>query len=247
MYFEEYGNRENPTIIFLHCAAIVEIYLNLYSLADRFHIIVPHLYGSGKEVETDFSFEKNEKAICELVESNGLHNVYVFGHSEGANLALALVSRYPTLFKKAIISSPMIDKTEKIAQKKARFVGSMYGFVHSRLVGKIYVRFLGIKEKERAQFFLNYWSKISKKTWQTYYTDRFTLENYPEYVGISVPILYLYGSKEPKIIKETVETLHELNEYSAIRVISGFGHEHPLKNSKALKKIIEAWFLDDAV
>ena len=246
MYYEEYGNRENPTVILLHCAAIVEIYLKLYSLADHFHIIVPHLFGSGKEVETDFGFEKNEKAICELIESNGLHNVYIFGHSEGANLALALVSRYPDLFKKAIISSPMIDKTEIIAMKKARFVGSMYGVVRSRLVGKIYVKFLGIKEKERTQFFLDYWSKISKKTWQTYYTDRFTLENYPEYVGISVPILYLFGSKEPKVIKETVETLHELNEFSSVLEIKGYGHEHPLKNSETLKKIIKDWFLDDA-
>lgn len=242
MYYEEYGSRENPTIVFLHCAAIVEIYLGLYSLSDRYHIIVPHLYGSGKEVASDFSFESNEKAVAELIESLGLHNVFLVGHSEGANLALALVSHYPQLFEKAIISSPMIDKTDKIAQNKARFVGAMYGLVRSKAIGKIYVKFLGISDRDRAKFFLDYWRKISKKTWQSYYTDRFKLENYPEYIGITLPILYLCGSKEPKVIKETVDTLHELNECSSVNMISGFGHEHPLKNSMGLKRIIVEWF-----
>ncbi|WBW98459.1 alpha/beta fold hydrolase [Oceanirhabdus sp. W0125-5] len=242
MYYEEYGDISKPTIVFLHCAAIVEIYLNQYNLSNRYHIIVPHLYGSGKEVETDYEFYKNEKDIATIIKKLNKESVYIVGHSGGANLAVALVSHYPELFNRAIISSPMIDKTDKIAYRKAKYVSLMHRIVKTKFVAKIFVKILSISDKKRAQFFMDYWCKISKKTWINYYTDRLTFEKCPEYKNINVPILYLCGTKEIKEIKETVSKLNALNPYSSVKYLDGVGHEHPIKKKEELQKNILCFF-----
>ncbi len=36
MYFEEYGSRQNKTIILLHCAAIVEMYEKILDISNTF-------------------------------------------------------------------------------------------------------------------------------------------------------------------------------------------------------------------
>lgn len=244
MYFEEYGDRNNPTIIFLHCAAIVEIYLKQYSLKESYHIVIPHLYGSGKEVETNFSFEKSERAIVDIIKGIGKEEVYIFGHSEGANLAFALVSHYPELFSKAIFSSPMVDKSDKIAGMKAAFLSAMYGIVKKRWIGKIYVKFLGINNENRARFFLDYWTKISKNTWMSYYTDRITFEMCPKFKEVKIPVLCILGTKEPKVIKETVQKMKDINGNCRIRYIQGVGHEHPIKKADELQKIIKDNFCE---
>jgi pimeloyl-ACP methyl ester carboxylesterase len=244
MYFEEYGNKSNPTIMFLHCAAIVEIYLNQYSLADRYHIVVPHLYGSGKEVQTDFNFKKNEEAIAHIIEDIAKEKVYIIGHSEGANLAFALVSHHPELFYKAIISSPMIDKSEKIAKIKSAYISVMYGMMKTKWMGKVYVKFLSINDEDRAKFFLDYWTKISKKTWQSYYTDRITFEKCPQFKDVTIPILCILGTKEPKTIKQTVQKMQEINHNCNIKYMQGVGHDHPIKKANELQKIILDYFCE---
>lgn len=244
MYFEEYGDKNNPTIIFLHCAAIVEIYLRQYSLVERYHIIVPHLYGSGKEVQMDFSFEKNEEAIVDIIKNIGKEKVYIIGHSEGANLTFALVSHNSKLFNKAIISSPMVDKSDKIARMKSVYISAMYRIMKTKWMGKVYVKFLNINDENRIKFFLDYWTKISKKTWQSYYTDRITFEMCPQFKDVTIPILCILGTKEPKIIKQTVEKMKEINCSCNIKYMQGVGHEHPIKKSDELKKIIVDYFCE---
>lgn len=242
MFFEEYGDKKNATIIFLHCAAIVEIYLKQYSLAEKYHIVIPHLYGCGKEVDTDFNFKKNEKAIVDIIEKFGKDKVYIMGHSEGANLAFALVSHYPELFSKAIISSPMIDKSDKIAQMKGIYISFMFGMMKTKWMGKIYLKLLGINQEDRAKFFLEYWTKISKNTWKRYYTDRITFEMCPKFKDVTTPILCLLGTKEPKTIKQTVLKMKEINRNCNIQYIHGIGHEHPIKNADELKMTISNYF-----
>jgi pimeloyl-ACP methyl ester carboxylesterase len=244
MYFEEYGDKNNPTIIFLHCAAIVEIYLKQYSLSDRYHIVVPHLYGSGKEVQTDFSFEKNEKAIVDIIKYIGKEKVYIIGHSEGANLAFALVSHHSELFNKAIISSPMVDKSDKIARMKALYISVMYGIMKTKWMGKVYVKFLSINDEHRTQSFLDYWTKISKNTWQSYYTDRITFEMCPQFKDVTIPIFCILGTKEPKIIKQTVQKMQEINPNCNIKYMQGVGHDHPIKKADELQKIILDYFCE---
>ncbi|MBU4541102.1 MAG: alpha/beta hydrolase [Firmicutes bacterium] len=242
MYYEEYGDQKNPTIVLLHCAAIVEIYLKQHELSSQYHLIIPHLYGSGREVKQDFELEKTMLALIRLIKGLGSQPVYLVGHSEGANLALALVSQEPELFKKAIISSPMVDENDRISRRKASFVSLLYPLIKKRWMGKVYVKFLGIDEPDQAQFFLDYWTKISRTTWKNYFTDRVTFEKYPGFPVSSVPILCLYGEKEPKVIAATVKKMLALNPHCEVKRIEKVGHDHPIKKWRNFQAEMKGFF-----
>jgi pimeloyl-ACP methyl ester carboxylesterase len=193
-------------------------------------------------VEEDFELEKTVVALISLIKGLGSQPVYLVGHSEGANLALALVSQAPELFKKAIISSPMVDENDRISRRKANFVSLLYPLIKRPWMGKVYVKFLGIDEPDQAQFFLDYWTKISGTTWKNYYTDRVTFEKYPSFRVSLVPILCLYGEKEPKVIAATVKKMLVLNPLCEVKRIDRVGHDHPIKKWRNFQAEIKNFF-----
>ncbi len=49
IYFDEYGNNENHTLLMLHGAGAVHTFAQQYSFQDKYHLIVPHIYGNGRK------------------------------------------------------------------------------------------------------------------------------------------------------------------------------------------------------
>ena len=97
MYYEEYGSRNNPTIVFLHGANLVQSFFKQYCFSDRYNLIVPHITGYGKEAGTVYTTEKAMSDITELIKSLD-RKVMLIGFSLGAQLAVKLVSEHEELF-----------------------------------------------------------------------------------------------------------------------------------------------------
>ena len=51
IYFDEYGERKNPTILLLHGAAALDTFCNQYCFSMQYHLVVPHLHGAGKSAD----------------------------------------------------------------------------------------------------------------------------------------------------------------------------------------------------
>ena len=47
LYYDEYGNKENPTILLLHGAGALDTFCRQYCFSDKYHLVVPHLAGAG--------------------------------------------------------------------------------------------------------------------------------------------------------------------------------------------------------
>ena len=73
-----------------------------YCFQEQFHLVVPHLYGSGREVDKIYEPEQTIKDLAELIKGLSKGKVILIGHSLGGELAVALASRYEELFEKAI-------------------------------------------------------------------------------------------------------------------------------------------------
>lgn len=108
MYFDEYGNSEKETIVFLHGAALTDTFSNQYIFKQDYHLVVPHLYGSGREVEERYEPQKTIAALVDLIRSLNKKPVILVGHSLGGELAVALVSQYQELFERAVFLSPWV-------------------------------------------------------------------------------------------------------------------------------------------
>lgn len=51
IYYDEYGNRDNPTTLMLHGAGTLDTFSHQYCFSDQYHFIVPHLPGDGKAAD----------------------------------------------------------------------------------------------------------------------------------------------------------------------------------------------------
>lgn len=82
MYFDEYGNSEKATIVFLHGAALTDTFSNQYIFQQDYHLVVPHLYGSGREVKERYEPQKTIAALVDLIRSLNKHPVMLVGHTK---------------------------------------------------------------------------------------------------------------------------------------------------------------------
>ena len=109
IYYDEYGNRDHPTILMLHGAGALDTFSQQYSFSDRYHLVVPHLPGAGKAADKVYEPEKTKQELFELIESFHKDKIGVIGHSLGGQIAVMLVSERPELFSFAVFLSAWVN------------------------------------------------------------------------------------------------------------------------------------------
>jgi pimeloyl-ACP methyl ester carboxylesterase len=112
LYFEYFGNRDLPAIAFLHGggAAGWMWRKQVEALSNRYHCLVPDLPEQGQSVDSGaFSMEKAADLVAELI-NNQAHEgkAHIVGLSEGAQVAVAMLSRRPEVIDRAVISSAIL-------------------------------------------------------------------------------------------------------------------------------------------
>lgn len=240
MFCEEYGKPDAPRLLLLHCAAVTPMFDPAVAyLADQYHLLVPHLMGSGSRTAQTFRFGESLLELQQLCEEQ--RPLGVVGHSLGANLVLGLLSRCPHSFVAAVISSPMVDASDRVAHWKGMVVKTSYGLLRSRRVARAYADALTLADERRA-FLLEYWPKISKETWKNYYIDRFTAKRFGRPGGYGVPVTVAWGSKEPKVVRNTVKALLRRDPIWQEVVLPGAGHDHPIRDPEGFARLVDRAF-----
>ena len=107
----EFGKENESIIVMLHGANFVHSFGRQYSLADRFHIIVPHIMGFGEEAERVFDAEVCTNEIADFIAGFN-RKVLLVGFSLGAQLAYKLISEHSELFYSAVIISQCLNRTK---------------------------------------------------------------------------------------------------------------------------------------
>ncbi len=237
MYYDEYGNREHKTIVFLHGAAATDTFSNQYCFQEQFHLVVPHLYGSGREVDKIYEPEQTIKDLAELIKGLSKGKVILIGHSLGGELAVALASRYEELFEKAIFLSAWVCATQKTIDTFAK-LSKYTGFTlkYSWLI-RFQARYWHYT-KEQEEFMVSYTKKITTEQYTAWFTDRILLDENPEYAKISIPMLAICGKKEVKEMIHSIEELGKRNSNCKTIYLDKAKHDFPLRMSETLNPIL---------
>ena len=98
IYYDVYGNRDNPTILMLLGAGALDTFSQQYCFSDKYHLVVPHLPGAGKAADVVYEPEKTKQELFELIENLHKDKIGVIGHSLGGQIAVMLVSEHPEWF-----------------------------------------------------------------------------------------------------------------------------------------------------
>ena len=81
--YDEYGNRENPTILMLHGAGALDTFSRQYCFSEKYHLVVPHLPGAGKAADQVYEPEKTKQALYTLIAGLNKEKIGLIGHSLG--------------------------------------------------------------------------------------------------------------------------------------------------------------------
>lgn len=240
IYYEEYGNPGNPTIIFLHGMNFTDTFRKSYCLAEKYHLVIPHLYGYGKEVDKTFNTKDVNEAIIELAKQyNG--ECVLIGFSLGAQIALYLVTHYPYLFKGGIFISAWVDKNEKSVKKIMKPNLMSMKILRNKRIAGFQGKILGLKG-EQLEDFIEAVSSVTEETVMATVDNGININDfYEKFMGLSIPTMAFCGIREHSEVKNSLYRIAELNGKCDTDLWDKAKHNIPMLYSNRLNKTIEEY------
>ena len=213
-----------------------------YKLAEKYHIVVPHIIGFGKETETIFDTDKAVEGIAEIIRSFD-RKVTLAGFSLGAQLAVAVVQKYPELVSGAVVVSPWLIKNEPF---KSRILDANLK-QHKSFQKKWFCKFVGLMngfpEKQRKEF-AEQSVRVREETIRNIVDNNITLETAR---NISVPMIAIAGGKEQAEVTDSVKKMSEMNPECRYEIWEKAAHNIPPLFDKQFNELLEKFITETAL
>lgn len=240
IYFDEYGDRNNPTILLLHGAMAVDTFTQQYQDLDNYHLIVPHLYGAGESVTIIYDPQKLKQAVIELVKSLNKPSVGIMGHSIGAQLAVMLVAENPDLFSRTVFLSAWVCPNEKSIRMYCKSAPVTVKLLRYKWIVKGQAKYWNYTKKQSV-YMADYARKLTVENFQAFFKATMNMKDYPEFYDVTIPMLAICGQRESKDIKNSLELLAQ-NPSCQTMVLPKAGHDFPMRCASGLNPILKSFF-----
>lgn len=236
MFVEEYGSGNEKIIVMLHGANFVHSFGRQYVLADKYHIIVPHIMGYGNEAHRMFDTEKCTAELAHYIGGLG-RKVLLVGFSLGAQLGYKLVSEHSELFTGAILVSPWLIKEEpmlsevmsmnekQLASFKKKWLCNIIGFMN------------GLPAKQRKEF-VRQMQEVTPDTVRSSVDNGITLDSIKGFENVDIPVVALAGSKEQAEVRNSVIGMAEKNPRCRYEIWDKAAHNIPPMFSGRFNELI---------
>lgn len=241
--FDEYGSRENPTLLLLHGAAALDTFCGLYTpLAETYHLVVPHLAGAGQSVETPYEPRRQKQALLELADwlrdRDPRHRkLGLMGHSLGGQQAALLACARPEQFACAVLLSVWLDPTP--AQTRLYCVSARLSapLMHWKGLVRFQGRYWHYTEQQ-ARRMAEDAARLTPEVYESFFAHTLRREQLPEYPGLTLPLLAACGSGEVKDIREGL-TFFARNPHCRTVVLPHAGHDFPMRRAGQLQALVK--------
>lgn len=237
LYYDEYGDKKNPTILLLHGAAALDTFCMQYCFSEKYHLVVPHLPGAGRAVAEIYEPEKTVDELLSLIKALNKKQIGVVGHSLGSEIAIMLVSRNPELFNFAVFLSAWVNPKPKTIRMYCSLAGLSAKMLHWGWLVRFQGKYWNYTEKQ-ADNMAEYSKHITLPVYRSFFTNTLDLSKLPEYQSVRIPMLAICGSKEVKDMKISL-TLLAQNPSCRTMTLQGVNHDFPMRNSKQLNPVLE--------
>ena len=237
LYFDQYGNIENPTILLLHGAGALDTFSNQYYLSEKYHLVIAHLHGAGKSVSVAYDPNAIKHELFELIKYLNKDKIGVIGHSLGAQIAIGLVCEHQELFNFAIFLSAWVNPKPSTVKSYCRFSTITANIIHWKWLIRLQGKYWNFT-KQQADYMAEYSKQIIPNVYKSFFTNTLELSKLPAYKSVAIPMYAICGSKEVKDMKTSLDILAE-NPYCETLILNGANHYFPMRNAKELNQILE--------
>lgn len=241
MKTEEFGKENEKIIVMLHGANFVHSFGKQYTLADHYHIIVPHIMGFGDEANQTFETEACVRDLADFIGS--LNNkVTLVGFSLGAQLAFKLVSEYEHLFTSVIFVSPWLIKPKPLMLHAMEMNLKQLRLLKKRWLCNIIGLMNGLLSADLRKEFVEQMQNVKEETIKNVVDNGITIESVPMFTKVTVPMIAIAGGKEQKEMIDGVKKLSEINENCRCEIWEKAGHNIPPLFAKKFNELIHSMF-----
>lgn len=242
MFYEEYGNIHNPTILFLHGAMAFSSLYRQQELQDKFHLVFYTLPGHGLDSERNFCRETAIAEAVSIAKSLNKSKIYLLGFSLGAQLALKLLNDYSNLFEKVVLISPLIDSNEidnQLLSLSTRIVGFSTKFTPFTKLASLVI---GINDDEFVKFKREQKSQKVNILAADILKDMLKSKDLHNIKTVKNKVLILTGEMEQLSFKRSAIKLNDLIQNSKLQFYSTAGHNIPYKFYKRFNEQVREFF-----
>lgn len=237
LYYDEYGNKENPTILLLHGTGALDTFCGQYCFSDKYHLVVPHLAGAGKAAGEIYEPQKTVEELFTLIKALHKKRIGVIGHSLGGKIAIMLVSKQPELFNFAAFLSAWVNPKPKTIRRYCSLAGLSAKMLHWRWLVQFQGKYWNYA-REQVNNMAEYSKQITPQVYRSFFSNTLDLSKLPEYQAVTIPMLAICGSKEVRNMKISL-TLLARNPNCQTMILQGANHDFPMRNAKQLNPMLE--------
>ena len=236
MFVEEYGKDNKSVIVMLHGANFVHCFGRQYSLAEKYHVVVPHIMGFGNEAERAFDAEICIQELADYIRSFE-NKVLLIGFSLGAQLAFKLISEHPELFYAAIIVSPWLNKEEPELSEVLRMNEKQFYSLKKKWLCNVIGMMNGLPSEQRKEF-VRQMQQVKIETVRTSVDNGITFDSVPGFENVDFPVIALAGGKEQQSVLDSVKRMAETNNNCRYEIWEKAAHNIPPVFSTRFNKLI---------
>lgn len=236
MYIDEYGKENKQIIVMLHGANFVHSFGKQYVLAEKYHIIVPHLMGFGNETGKTFNTDKQTEELAEFI--SGLNQkVVLVGFSLGAQIAYKIIAEHPELFSAAVIISPWLIKNDDMLKYVMTQNEKQFALFKKKWLCSFVGLMNGLPKDQRKEF-VEQMQKVTIETVRNSVDNGITIDSVKGFENVSVPVFALAGEKEQDEVKNSVKLMAEKNKNCKYEIWQKAAHNIPPVFAKQLNELI---------
>lgn len=227
MIFKEFGNKNNPVIIFLHGGGLSwwSFKPQIEALQKDYFVITPIIDGHGDDWENTFvSIRKSAERVIEYIEANCNGKVFaICGLSIGAQIVVEIMTQKSDITENAIIESALVIPMKMATKLTVPLYNLSYGLIKKRWYAKLQAKTLNVPEEWFESYFLDS-SRMTKESLINITNSNGDYSISPTLQNTKAKTLILVGEKELSIMRKSAQLLHETIKNSSLKVIEKSGH-----------------------
>ncbi|MEG2090892.1 alpha/beta hydrolase [Niameybacter sp.] len=227
MIFKEIGDKNYPTIIFLHGGGLSDwswkVIVDKFS--DNYNVVTPIIDGHGENGNEEFiSIEDSASKLINYIEKEKGGKVFAIGGlSIGAQILCEVLAQRPNITQYAIVESGLVIPLKGTTALTVPTYQLCYGLVKKRWFAKMQAQTLYVPDK----LFETYYQdslKISKQSLIniTLSNGNYSLKN--SITNTTAKILIIVGGKEISVMKKSATLLHNTLNGSSLYIVPKMKH-----------------------
>lgn len=250
MYYEESGNKNASTIVFIHGGGISGWMWKMQVAAFQdYHCIVPDLPEHGKSIdEKPLTISDSADRIAELIKQHARNQkAHVVGHSIGAKIIVELLSRHPDVIDHAVIVSALFRPIPLLNLTCNRFSYNLsVKMMKNEGLLNYQVKQFGFPDEDDRDNLKKDFKLLTTDSLDSIYGELFTHLKLPEHLSNALAqTLAMAGAKEPKAMKKSANDIARALPNAKAVFFIDCRHDIPWKASDEFNKTVREWLTDE--